>query len=79
MSAKAYVLISTVAEKTSSVVQALRKLPGVVAADLVTGPYDLVAVVQGADANAVGKLILNDIRGLPGITGTLTCLAIDTA
>lgn len=78
MSARAYVLISTVAEKTSGVVQALRRLPGVTAADLVTGPYDVVAVVQGGDANAVGKLILNDIRGLPGINSTLTCLAIDT-
>lgn len=78
MSAKAYVLISTAAEKTNSVVGALRKLPGVIAADLVTGPYDVVAVVQGGDANAVGKLILNEIRGLPGITGTLTCLAIET-
>jgi DNA-binding Lrp family transcriptional regulator len=78
MSAKAYVLISTVAEKTNSVVQALRRLPGVTSADLVTGPYDVVAVVQGGDANAVGKLILNDIRGLSGINATLTCLAIDT-
>ncbi len=79
MSAKAYVLISTTAEKTASVVQALRKLPGVMTADLVTGPYDVVAVVQGGDANAVGKLILNEIRGLPGISSTLTCLAIDSA
>jgi len=78
MSAKAYVLISTAAEKTNSVVGALRKLPGVITADLVTGPYDVVAVVQGGDANAVGKLILNEISGLPGITGTLTCLAIET-
>jgi DNA-binding Lrp family transcriptional regulator len=78
MSAKAYVLIGTATGKTESVVQALRKMPGVMVADLVTGPYDVVAVVQGGDANAVGKLILNDIRGLPGITGTLTCLAIET-
>jgi len=78
MSARAYVLISTAAEKTNSVVLALRKLPGVATADLVTGPYDVVALVQGSDANAVGKLIRNDIRGLSGISSTLTCLAIDT-
>lgn len=76
MSAKAYVLIGTAADKTASIVEELRKLPGVVAADLVTGPYDIVAVVQGSDGNAVGKLIMTDIRGLPGITSTLTCLAI---
>jgi len=78
MAAKAYVLIGTAADKTPSVVQALRKMPGVVAADLVTGPYDVVAVIQGADANAVGKIILNEIRGLAGITSTLTCLAIES-
>jgi DNA-binding Lrp family transcriptional regulator len=78
MAAKAYVLISTATGKTEGVVQALRTMPGVMGADLVTGPYDVVAIVQGGDANAVGKLILNEIRGLPGISGTLTCLAIDT-
>ncbi len=78
MAAKASVLSSTAAEKTGSEVQNLRKMPGVLTADLVTGPYDIVAVVQGGDANAVGKLILNDIRGLAGISSTLTCLTIDT-
>ena len=77
MGAKAYVLISTVAEKTSSVVQELRKLSGVTAADLVSGPYDVVAVVQGRDANVVDRIILNDIRGVPGMNSTLTCLVIE--
>ena len=79
MSAKAYILISTAAEKTATVVESLRKMPGVISAAMVTGPYDVVAVVQGGDANDVGKLILNEIRGLKGINSTLTCLAIGTS
>jgi DNA-binding Lrp family transcriptional regulator len=76
MLAKAYVLIGTAADRTSAVAEALRHIPGVVAADLVTGPYDIIAIVQGPDSNAVGKIILNDIRGLQGVTSTLTCLTL---
>ncbi|MBI5955401.1 MAG: Lrp/AsnC ligand binding domain-containing protein [Chloroflexi bacterium] len=76
MGAKAYVLVKTEADKTSSVVIALRCTPGVTTADAITGPYDAVAVMEGADVNAVGKVVLNDIRGIPGIRATLTCFVV---
>ncbi len=76
MGTKAYVLVNTEADKTSSVVTALRSTPGVTTADAITGPYDAVAVMEGADVNAVGKVVLNDIRGIPGIRATLTCFVI---
>jgi DNA-binding Lrp family transcriptional regulator len=75
---QAYVLIETVGGKSKEVVDALRRVSGIAAADVVTGPYDVIAVAQGADANAVGRLVLNEIRGLPGISKTMTCLAVDT-
>ena len=75
---RAYVLIETVGGKSKEVVDALRRVSGIAAADVVTGPYDVIAVAQGTDANAIGRLVLNEIRGLPGISKTMTCLAVDT-
>ena len=47
MTANAYVLIEAQVGKTKQVVEAIRKLQGVVSVDIVTGPYDAIAVIQG--------------------------------
>ncbi len=76
MATKAYVLIETAIGKTQQVVDHLRSMPGVVAADAVTGPYDVIIVVETRDPNEVGKLVMNQIHGLEGVNHTLTCLTI---
>lgn len=76
MPTRAYVLIETAIGKTQSVVETLRHMPGVVAADAVTGPYDVIIVVETRDPNEVGKLVMNQIHGLEGVNHTLTCLTI---
>ncbi len=75
---RAYVLIETVGGKSKEVADALRKVSGIAAADVVTGPYDVIAVAQGNDANTIGRLVLTDVRGIPGISKTMTCLAVDS-
>ncbi len=75
---RAYVLIETIGGKSKEVVDALRKVSGIVAADVVTGPYDVIAVAQGSDANYIGRLVLNEVRGIPGISKTMTCLAVES-
>ncbi len=75
---RAYVLIETVGGKSKEVVDALRRVSGIAVADVVTGPYDVIAVAQGDDANSVGRLVLNEVRGIPGITKTMTCLAVES-
>ena len=54
MATKAYILIETTVGKASRVTGELKSLPGVEAVDGVTGPYDIIAVVQAPDLNAVG-------------------------
>jgi DNA-binding Lrp family transcriptional regulator len=75
---RAYVLIETVGGKSKEVVDALRRVSGIAVADVVTGPYDVIAVAQGSDANSVGRLVLNEVRGIPGISKTMTCLAVES-
>ena len=75
--AKAYILIQTEAGKSAAVVGALRTQPGVIAADLVIGPYDVIIVAEGEDTNAIARLVLNEVQRTPGVTRTLTCIVAD--
>jgi DNA-binding Lrp family transcriptional regulator len=77
MVARAYVLIETSVGKTKDVALALRKVKGVKEVNAVTGPYDVIAVVEGEDLTAVGNLVTNDIHPVGGIERTVTCLAVD--
>ena len=79
MAAKAFILIETAVGKNKEVVTLLSKLEGVRSVDMVTGPYDIIAVVDGESLNEIGDLITGKIHPIPGINRTVTCLAIKTA
>ncbi len=76
MAAKAFVLIETTVGKNKEVVNALSKLKGVVSVDIVTGPYDVIAILEGESLNDIGDLVTGKIHPIPGISRTVTCLAI---
>jgi DNA-binding Lrp family transcriptional regulator len=77
MAARAYVLIETSVGKTKDVVLALRKVRGMKEVNAVTGPYDVIAVVEGVDLTAVGNLVADEIHPVGGIERTVTCLAVE--
>jgi DNA-binding Lrp family transcriptional regulator len=79
MTAKAYVLIEAQVGKTKQVVDAIRKLQGVVSVDAVTGPYDAIAIIQGETLNDIGELIVSKVHPVAGISRTVTCLALKLA
>jgi DNA-binding Lrp family transcriptional regulator len=76
MAAKAFVLIETAVGKTKEVVAKIRQLKGVTSVDLVTGPYDAIAIVEAEDLNAVGNLITGKFRVAAGISRTVTCVVL---
>ncbi len=76
MAAKAFVLIETAVGKNREVVAALRQLGGVKSVDAVTGPYDIIAIIEGETLNDIGDLITDKIHPIAGISRTVTCLAI---
>lgn len=76
MTTKAFILIETAVGKCKEMVAALEKEPGVKSVDAVTGPYDIIVVIEGADLNAIGDLITRGVHPLPGITRTVTCLSV---
>ena len=76
MTAKAYVLIETAVGKSREIQQIIADVTGVTTADHVTGPYDIIATVEGADLKEIGDAVTGRIHPIKGITRTVTCLAI---
>jgi DNA-binding Lrp family transcriptional regulator len=76
MKARAYVLVETAVGKTKTVVTALKKMDGVNSVDTVTGPYDVIAIVEADTLNEVGDIITARIHTVDGISRTVTCLVV---
>ncbi len=76
MSTKAYILIETSVGSSKTVSDKLRKISSVVRVDAVTGPYDIIAVINAPDLTAVGDLITSQIHVIDGIVRTITCLSM---
>lgn len=74
---KAYVLINTRTGEVRDVVRQLMKVEGVVEANMTFGPYDALAIIAANDINHLGKILASSIQPIPGITQTLTLLAVE--
>ena len=73
MTVHAYVLIQTDVGKAAHVAQQVSTISGVVRADGVTGPYDVIAGVEAPTMNDLGRMVVRDIQQIEGITRTITC------
>jgi DNA-binding Lrp family transcriptional regulator len=69
----AYVLIQTDVGKAAQVAEQVSGIEGVVVADGVTGPYDVIARAEAPSMNDLGRMVVRDIGQLEGITRTITC------
>lgn len=74
---QAYVLITAQVSQVKETLQGLRKIKGVKKVDAVTGPYDIIALVEGENMNAIGELVVSEIQNVPGVSRTLTCLIVE--
>ena len=76
MTAQAFIMVETAIGKTKEVMAILRELKGVQSADAVTGPYDVIAVVEMGTLSDVGDLVTSEVHSLDGVTRTITCLVV---
>ncbi|GHJ36263.1 Lrp/AsnC family transcriptional regulator [Streptomyces sp. TS71-3] len=70
---QAYILIQTEVGKASAVTEIVGKVPGVLQAEDVTGPYDVIARAQAETVDELGRIVVAQIQRVDGITRTLTC------
>ncbi len=76
MSTKAFILIETAVGKTRDVANSLKAVGAMQSVDVVTGPYDVIAVVDAADINTMGTLVTEKIHTMSGVVRTVTCVAV---
>lgn len=69
----AYILVQTEVGKAADVATCIAKINGVMQADDVTGPYDVIVRAEADNVDDLGKLVVAQIQGVSGITRTLTC------
>jgi DNA-binding Lrp family transcriptional regulator len=77
MAVKAYVLIEAEPGASREVAAKAQKIDGVKSVSVVTGPHDVIAVLETADAKALGDLLITKIQKIDGIARTITDVVID--
>ncbi len=73
MSVQAYILVQTEVGKSDEVAQAINAISGVMNAEHVTGPYDVIVRAEAKSIDDLAKIVLSNIQKVSGITRTLTC------
>ena len=74
---KAYVFVHVAPGKNAGVVEQLRRLDGVKAADICWGLPDIIALVEAADARTLQDFVLNRVQGIAGVTKSDTHLVFE--
>ena len=75
----ACVFVETEMGATETVAGSLQGKAGPMAADVVTSPQDVIALVQGVDADAVTRILVNDVQATECVRHTTTCITLGSS
>ena len=73
---RAYILLETVPGSIRDVANMLRELDELQTVNLVTGPHDIIAVLDSPDVESLGDLLAEKVHTIPGVVKTLTCITV---
>ena len=74
MPTKAFILIEVQVGRANNVADTLRSLQEVTSAEVVTGPYDIIASIQVSDMAAMADLVTSQMQSIRGVIKTITCV-----
>ena len=77
MSVAAYILVQTDVGKAAEVAEQMRLIPGITAADDVTGPYDVIVKAEADSIDLLGRMVVSRLQMIGGITRTITCPVVN--
>jgi DNA-binding Lrp family transcriptional regulator len=72
---RAFILIETQVGRARQVAETLRSFQGVRSADVITGQFDVIALVEVQDLREMADLITARVQGIRGVVRTITCVA----
>mgnify|MGYP001070917134 FL=1 len=75
-SIRAYLLIETQAGTSNSVLDSLKSLEQTVQVDRVTGPYDIICVIETSSLDELGEIVRDRVHSMEGVTRTMSCMRL---
>ncbi len=69
-------MLNTLHGQSVSVAESIRQLSGVIVAEKVSGPYDVICIIEATDLSSLGSIITLKIKNVPGIKNSFSCLAL---
>jgi DNA-binding Lrp family transcriptional regulator len=70
---KGYILIQTQVGRAHEVAGEVARIKGVLSAEGVTGPYDVIVEAEAAGLDELSRLVVTRVQEVDGVTRTLTC------
>lgn len=77
MSITAFIFIEVTQGKALDVAENVRSLPGVAQCYAVTGPVDVIALVEAEDINQLGMFTVTKIQPISGVLRTTTNICLE--
>ncbi len=77
----AFILVQFEAEKGVSqrdTAEEIAELPGIHEVHMISGEYDMLLKVRGSSMEEIGKLVIDRLRDVRGVSRTLTCACFTT-
>jgi DNA-binding Lrp family transcriptional regulator len=79
---RAYVMIKVGASEhlgmEKTIKEKLMKIPGVVKVDSIFGRFDIIAEVEVKETLELSHLVIDEIKGIPGVVSTETFICHET-
>jgi len=73
---RAYICIECNVGSTREVIEGLKHFKGIKSVETVTGPYDIIAILELESLHEIGDLVTQNVQKVNGITRTVTCIAV---
>ncbi len=81
MTVRAYVLVESDSARSGAVSGGLRHLAvahaEVLSADSVSGPFDLIVLLESPDLDGLGHAVAEGIQKISGVRRTVTCVVME--
>ncbi len=77
MAVQAYVFIECEHAKSKQVYELVSAIAGVQQVNIVTGPYDVIAIVTASNFKILGEVVISKIQAAPHVRKTLTNVIVE--
>jgi len=76
MATTAFIFIETKPGEATTICEQIGRISGVKMAHTVTGPYDVITLVEAESLVLLGEFVVSKIQAVPGVLRTMTSVIV---